>query len=88
MNSTATEMRKPSCIDTRRDSVERVSRIPSLSRNRWSRPDLARVMNTEGDYAPYISPHQNTTGINAQDAKTGRRENATPCLVIAVVRGT
>jgi hypothetical protein len=32
------------------------NQIPHLSRNRWSRPDLARVMNAESDHAPYITP--------------------------------
>lgn len=36
--------------------VDRPGHLPRLSRNRWARPDLARLMGTETDYAPYITP--------------------------------
>lgn len=37
---------------------------PLLSRNRWVRPDLARVMNTESEYAPYVTPRRQSPSAN------------------------
>jgi hypothetical protein len=33
--------------------------LPRITRNAWSRPDLARMMDAESSYAPYITfdPH-------------------------------
>ncbi len=36
--------------------ADRPDYLPRLSRNSWDRPDLARLMGTETDYAPYITP--------------------------------
>lgn len=44
--------------DSPRPASSGNNQIPHLSRNRWSRPDLARVMNAESDHAPFITPAQ------------------------------
>ena len=35
---------------------QRLNAMPRLSRNNWGRTDLARMVSTEIDYAPYVSP--------------------------------